>query len=87
MRTSKIREREVIVDEAKFYAEIAHLVQKHREERGLSRQQLAVMVGVSRPNIVHVETRYIRVSLFKLVKIAQALEVSLSDLLPMKYKK
>jgi transcriptional regulator with XRE-family HTH domain len=76
----------MLVDETKFYHVVGSFIKEKRESRGLSRQQLADLIDVSRPNVVHFETRYIRISLFKLVKVAKALEVSVTDLLPTKYK-
>ena len=70
------------MNEIEFYKIVGTKIDNERIKQKLSNTKFAKMVGVSRPNIVHIETNYIRVSLFKLVKIARVLKVPLTSLLP-----
>jgi len=70
------------MNEHTFYKSIAKLIKAERVKQGISHRHLAELIGVSRPNIIHVETGYINVGLYKLVKIAKALKVPFNDLMP-----
>ena len=56
-------------------------MKKLRKEQGLSHQTLAEMVGVTRPAISFIESGKHKPTLFVALKIANALEVSLADLI------
>ncbi len=56
-------------------------IKKYREQKALSQNQLAELVGVTREYIADIERGHKRVSLKKLFAIADALEIKCSDLI------
>lgn len=56
-------------------------IKKYREQKALSQNQLAELVGVTREYIADIEKGHKRVSLKKLFAIADALEIKCSDLI------
>lgn len=51
-----------------------------REKRGLSQRELAAAVGISQPAIAQIENGQTQPTLNNLIKIADALQVSLCEL-------
>lgn len=62
------------------YEELGNRIKKYRKGMGLSQEHLAELVGVDPSNISHIERARTKVSLPTLVKIANALQVSLDQL-------
>lgn len=60
---------------------IGHRVKKLRKTKGLTQSQLAVLVGLPRPNISRLETGAHVPSILLLERFAEALHVKLSDLI------
>ena len=56
-------------------------IKKYRDQKALSQNQLAELVGVTREYIADIEKGHKRVSLKKLFAIADALEIKCSDLI------
>lgn len=56
-------------------------LQMFRKQRGLSQEQLAFLCGLDRSYVGSVERGERNISLINLIKLANALEISLSDLL------
>lgn len=56
-------------------------LKKERLAKGLSHEKLADLVGVTRPAISYIESGKCKPSFLHCLKIAEALEVSLSDLI------
>ena len=62
------------------YLRIGQNIKKYRELRGLTQQQLADKIGMGINFVGKVEVAFSRPSIPTLVKIANALEISLMDL-------
>ena len=62
------------------YVSIGRRIKKYRIELGLKQSQLAEKSGVEPSNISHIERAATKVSLPTLVNIANALEVSLDEI-------
>lgn len=62
------------------YVSIGRRIKKYRIDLGLKQSQLAVRSGVEPSNISHIERAATKVSLPTLVNIANALEVSLDEI-------
>lgn len=56
-------------------------IRKRREEKGLSQENMAEMLGVNQSTYAKIETGVIRLSLPRLEGIAKALDCSINDLL------
>ncbi|MBQ3510440.1 MAG: helix-turn-helix transcriptional regulator [Peptococcaceae bacterium] len=63
-----------------YYA-IGQRIRKVRKAHGLSQEQLAEQVGISKTHMSHIETGNTKLSLPVLVDIARSLHVSTDDLL------
>ena len=55
-------------------------IKKYRDQKALSQNQLAELVGVTREYIADIERGHKRISLKKLFAIAYVLEIKCSDL-------
>ena len=55
-------------------------IKKYRDQKALSQNQLAELVGVTREYIADIERGHKRISLKKLLAIADVLEIKCSDL-------
>lgn len=69
----------------RFYKDLGDRIREHREQYsgvGLTQEQLAEKVGLSRASIVNVEKGRQRVAAHQLFIFAEALRVSPVDLLP-----
>ena len=62
------------------YVSISRRIKKYRIDLGLKQSQLAERSGVEQSNISHIERAATKVSLPTLVNIANALEVSLDEI-------
>lgn len=63
------------------YYKIGQKIRKYRKYCGLSQEQLAEQIGISVTHMSHIETGNTKLSLPVLVDLANALEVSVNDLL------
>lgn len=63
------------------YEAIGKRIRKARENKGLKQHNLAALAEVAATNISHIERGVAKVSLPKLLKIANSLEVSMDELL------
>lgn len=63
-----------------FYNKLGNNIKRKRELLGLSQQQLADKVGVGINHLGKIEVAYSKPSLDLVLTIAEALEVTLSDL-------
>jgi transcriptional regulator with XRE-family HTH domain len=61
-------------------AKLGHAVQRYRKAHGLSQEKLAERTGLHRTYIGGIERGLRNVSFLNLLKLAQALDVSLSEL-------
>jgi DNA-binding XRE family transcriptional regulator len=64
-----------------FTKKIAKVIHEIRLEKGLSQEELANKAGFYRTYIGHIETTTYSPSLYTVWRLAQALDVELSDLL------
>ncbi|AYA03424.1 XRE family transcriptional regulator [Acinetobacter sp. WCHAc010034] len=58
------------------------LVRKHRKEKNISQEQLALLCNIDRSYLGRIERGEVNITLEKLYHLAKALETDLSDLLP-----
>ena len=65
-----------------LYVEVGRTISKFRKELDLSQSQLAKQVGIGQPLIASIELGTRRVSLEDLLKVCEALHVSVTELLP-----
>ena len=73
-----VRRRHLVLDDAMHMGE---RIRFYREQAGLSQEQLAFEVNVSRATIYRIEAGNSQSNIAVLEHIAEVLEVSLSDLL------
>jgi transcriptional regulator with XRE-family HTH domain len=66
-----------------FYSELGRLVRVRRKELRLSQEVLAERLGLARTSVANLEMGSQRISAEVLVKIAAALAVDISQLLPL----
>ncbi len=57
-------------------------IRERRVEQGLSQQRLALMVGSSKSHIWRIETGRVGVGIDDLARIADALDATVSELIP-----
>ncbi len=62
------------------YTSIGKMIRRYRKSMGVTQAELAEISGIEPSNISHIERGATKVSLPTLVKIANALNVSLDDL-------
>jgi transcriptional regulator with XRE-family HTH domain len=65
-----------------FKLAVGQIIKKTREAQGISTRQLGAKVGLSHPQVSNIEHGNRELSLPYLYRIAEALEVSVADLLP-----
>lgn len=63
-------------------AALGETIKLRRESQGLSQDRLAKMVGSSKSHIWRIETGRVGVGLDDLVRIAEALDIQVRELLP-----
>ena len=71
------------VDINALYSEIGRRIQSHRSQRGITQADLAQRVSLTRTSITNIEGGKQSILVHTVYAIASALEVELSDLLPM----
>lgn len=67
--------------EERVVLEIMQTFKKTRLKKGLSHEALAKMIGVTRPAISHLENGKRKPSLLLSLRLAQALDIELADVL------
>lgn len=58
------------------------LVRKHRKEKNMSQEQLALLCNIDRSYVGRIERGEVNLTLQKIYELAKALRVSAKDLLP-----
>lgn len=61
------------------------LVRKHRKEKCISQEQLALLCNIDRSYLGRIERGEVNITIEKLYDLAKALEIDLSELLPRIY--
>lgn len=64
------------------YREIGDLIRINREKLGLTQEALSLMIQLSRPTITNIEAGRQPVRIHYLYRIADALKISIHDLMP-----
>ena len=67
-----------------IYKEISQKVKKLRKQKGISQQELAKLLRVSRPTVSQVESGERKISADELVKLAEIFNISVEGLLDFK---
>lgn len=67
------------------YVIIGSRVRRRRKELGLTQEQLAEMAAISAPFLGHIERGTRKASIETLVRIGEALDVCLCELIPMRH--
>lgn len=75
------------MDDCELYKKVAERIIKLREERGLSQQEFAGMLDYEKSNMSRLESGKVNIKLNTIYKVAQALNISMSELLDIKEKK
>lgn len=65
-----------------LYQDIGIQIEKFRVKHGLTQSQLANQCGLTRTSIVHIERGRQKLPIDRLYSIAEALQISVHDLLP-----
>lgn len=73
---------ETMIREAEFYGELGRRINATRKRRGMTQEELADRVGLTRTSITNIEKGRQKVLSHLLVELSDALNVSLHDLLP-----
>jgi transcriptional regulator with XRE-family HTH domain len=71
-----------MIREAEFYEELGRRINDTRKQRGLTQEELAERVGLTRTSITNIEKGRQKVLSHLLVELSGALNIPLSDLLP-----
>lgn len=79
---SIIYDRKIMLDKQKTLEEIGSRIRQLREENKLSIQELADKLDIEYTNVVRIEKGRTNFTIGTLVKIANTLDVSLSELMP-----
>ena len=74
-------QREEAAEEERLFIEIGKRIRDAREQAGLTGEQLADRLGIGQSSISRWENAHYRITLPTLVKIANALDVSLDELI------
>ena len=70
-------------DEELFYNDLGNNISSIRTKKGISQDDLAKEIGLSRPSIANIEKGKQRPSIFTLMQICNLLGVGLYELLPL----
>lgn len=70
-------------DEASLYQKIGERLSQHRRSQGLSQEQIATIVGLSRAGVANIEAGRQRLSVYLLLRLANAVKASIHELLPL----
>lgn len=66
--------------EPELYRRVAARIKALRTERGITQQQLAAMIDYEKSNMSRLESGKVNIKLNTIYKIAQALKISMSEL-------
>lgn len=69
-------------EESKIYLTVGSLIRNFRNQKGLTQEELAQKINMSRPTVVNIETGKQNIPIHILYNIAQALGTDPKDLLP-----
>jgi transcriptional regulator with XRE-family HTH domain len=70
------------MDSRDLYGRVGALIKNQRRSRGLSQQELAITLGMSRASLANIETGRQSLLLHHLYSIAASLEINIADLMP-----
>ncbi|MBD5398919.1 helix-turn-helix transcriptional regulator [bacterium] len=77
----------MIKNTEKILNSVIDILKRERIARGISHEKLAILAGVHRTSIGHLEAKITKPTLFLCLKIAEALNLKLSDILKEAEKK
>ncbi|QTV06745.1 helix-turn-helix transcriptional regulator [Faecalibacter bovis] len=69
-------------DESLFYSELGNNILSIRTRKGISQDDLAKEIGLSRPSIANIEKGKQRPSIYILLQLSKILGVDIKELLP-----
>lgn len=72
-----------MIDEDLFYIDLGNNISSIRTKKGISQDDLAKEIGLSRPSIANIEKGKQRPSIYTLIQICTYLGVELLELLPL----
>lgn len=65
-----------------LYRRIGTTIKDRRQQLGVTQQQLAILLGISRASLANIETGRQRMLVHQLYRLADKLDLQLQDLLP-----
>jgi transcriptional regulator with XRE-family HTH domain len=71
-----------MLEEERFHNQLGRIIRTRREQLGLTQDQIAEALSLSRTSIVNIEKGRQRVIAYQLVRLATALRCEVVDLLP-----
>lgn len=71
-----------VIGEVRFHGLLGQAIRTRREQLGLTQEQVAKALALSRTSIVNIEKGRQRLIVFQLVRLASALRCEVVDLLP-----
>lgn len=72
----------IMIEEVRFHILLGQMIRERREQLGLTQEQVAKALALSRTSIVNIEKGRQRIIAFQLVSLAGALRCEVADLLP-----
>lgn len=71
-----------MIEEVRFHLLLGQIIRARREQIGLTQDQVAKALGLSRTSVVNIEKGRQRTIVFQLVRLSSALRCEVTDLLP-----
>lgn len=71
-----------MLEEERFHSQLGTIIRARREQVGLTQDQVALALSLSRTSIVNIEKGRQRIIAFQLVRLANILRCEVVDLLP-----
>jgi transcriptional regulator with XRE-family HTH domain len=79
--TSFLPDAPMAASDRAFYEQLGQRIAEHRKARGITQVELAKTLGIAQQTLAHYEGGTVRIAIAMLAAVAQALDVSLEDLL------